>query len=367
MNIQSVAGLQKTIEMGVKKVREMLPIVNAAQRTLCPASELKVALQCGGSDAWSGITANPALGEACDLLVAQGGTGVLAETPEIYGAEHLLTERAIDRATGDRLIGLINWWEDYTARNRGSMDNNPSPGNKKGGLTTILEKSLGAAAKGGTTPLTGVYKYAEPVRAQGFTFMDSPGYDPASVTGQIAGGCNLVCFTTGRGSAFGSKPAPTIKLSTNTAMYERMVDDMDINCGDIITGSATIQSKGREIYELFLRVASGEASKSEAQGLGDYEFVPVANWGGDVMVKLLLAGTGLIGERHLNHILEHPDLTLAGIIDPVVENRTTPHAPGFATLDDVDVAADGIILATPDGYPRTPYHRGAGTGISCAG
>jgi altronate hydrolase len=274
MNIQSVAGLQKTIEMGVKKVREMLPIVNAAQRTLCPASELKVALQCGGSDAWSGITANPALGEACDLLVAQGGTGVLAETPEIYGAEHLLTERAIDRAIGDRLIGLINWWEDYTARNRGSMDNNPSPGNKKGGLTTILEKSLGAAAKGGTTPLTGVYKYAEPVRARGFTFMDSPGYDPASVTGQIAGGCNLVCFTTGRGSAFGSKPAPTIKLSTNTAMYERMVDDMDINCGDIITGSATIQSKGREIYELFLRVASGEASKSEAQGLGDYEFVP---------------------------------------------------------------------------------------------
>ena len=274
MNIQSVAGLQKTIEMGVKKVREMLPIVNAAQRTLCPASELKVALQCGGSDAWSGITANPALGEACDLLVAQGGTGVLAETPEIYGAEHLLTERAIDRATGDRLIGLINWWEDYTERNRGSMDNNPSPGNKKGGLTTILEKSLGAAAKGGTTPLTGVYKYAEPVRARGFTFMDSPGYDPASVTGQIAGGCNLVCFTTGRGSAFGSKPAPTIKLSTNTAMYERMVDDMDINCGDIITGGATIQSKGREIYDLFLRVASGEASKSEAQGLGDYEFVP---------------------------------------------------------------------------------------------
>lgn len=274
MNIQSVAGLQKTIEMGVKKVRDMLPIVNAAQRTSCPASELKVALQCGGSDAWSGITANPALGEACDLLVSQGGTGVLAETPEIYGAEHLLTERAIDRATGERLIGLITWWEDYTARNRGSMDNNPSPGNKKGGLTTILEKSLGAAAKGGTTPLTGVYKYAEPVRAQGFTFMDSPGYDPASVTGQIAGGCNLVCFTTGRGSAFGSKPAPTIKLSTNTAMYERMVDDMDLNCGDIITGGATIQSKGREIYELFLRVASGEASKSEAQGLGDYEFVP---------------------------------------------------------------------------------------------
>ncbi len=274
MNIQNVAGLQRTIDMGVAKVRAMLPLANQSTRVPCPASDLMVALQCGGSDAWSGITANPALGHACDLLVAQGGTGVLAETPEIYGAEHLLTRRANDDATGHRLIGLIRWWEDYTARNNGSMDNNPSPGNKKGGLTTILEKSLGAAAKGGTTPLTGVYKYAEPVRARGFTFMDSPGYDPASVTGQIAGGCNLVCFTTGRGSAFGSKPAPTIKVATNTEMYARMTDDMDVNAGDILTGGATVEEKGREIYELFLRVASGEASKSEAQGLGDYEFVP---------------------------------------------------------------------------------------------
>lgn len=274
MNIQSVAGLQRTIDLGIEKVRAMLPIANRARRVACPASALKVALQCGGSDAWSGITANPALGYACDLLAAQGGTGVLAETPEIYGAEHLLTRRAADRATGDKLIGMIKWWEDYTARNLGSMDNNPSPGNKKGGLTTILEKSLGAAAKGGTSPLNGVYKYAEIVTAPGFTFMDSPGYDPASVTGQIAGGCNLVCFTTGRGSAFGSKPAPTIKIATNTAMFNRMTDDMDINAGDILTGGATIESKGREIYQMFLRVASGEASKSEAQGLGDYEFVP---------------------------------------------------------------------------------------------
>ena len=274
MNIQNVAGLQRTIEMGVEKVRAMLPLANQATRTPCPASELMVALQCGGSDAWSGITANPALGYACDLLVAQGGTGVLAETPEIYGAEHLLTRRAVDAATGVRLIDLIRWWEDYTARNKGSMDNNPSPGNKKGGLTTILEKSLGAAAKGGTTPLTGVYRYAEPVRAKGFTFMDSPGYDPASVTGQIAGGCNLVCFTTGRGSAFGSKPAPTIKVATNSEMYGRMTEDMDVNAGDILIGTSTVEEKGREIYEMFLRVASGEASKSEAQGLGDYEFVP---------------------------------------------------------------------------------------------
>ncbi|MGR3512503.1 MAG: UxaA family hydrolase [Paracoccaceae bacterium] len=274
MNIQGVAGLQRTIEMGVEKVRAMLPIANEATRTPCPVSELMVALQCGGSDAWSGITANPSLGYACDLLAAQGGTGVLAETPEIYGAEHLLTRRAATQATGDKLIGLIKWWEDYTARNKGSMDNNPSPGNKKGGLTTILEKSLGAAAKGGTSPLNGVYKYAEPVTAKGFTFMDSPGYDPASVTGQIAGGCNLVCFTTGRGSAFGSKPAPTIKVATNSEMYARMTDDMDVNAGEILSGGVSVEEKGREIYELFLRVASGEMSKSEAQGLGDYEFVP---------------------------------------------------------------------------------------------
>ena len=273
MNIQDVAGLRRTVELGVEKVRAMLPIANEARREPCPASDLMVALQCGGSDAWSGVTANPALGYACDLLAAQGGTGVLAETPEIYGAEHLLTRRAVDRKTGEKLIGLIRWWEDYTARNRGSMDNNPSPGNKKGGLTTILEKSLGAQAKGGTTPLTGVYKYAEPVTAKGFTFMDSPGYDPASVTGQIASGCNLVTFTTGRGSAFGAKPAPSLKIATNSEMYGRMIEDMDVNAGRILEG-AGVEEVGREIYEMLLRVASGEMTKSEAQGLGDYEFVP---------------------------------------------------------------------------------------------
>lgn len=274
MNIQGVAGLRKTIEMGIEKVRAMLPIVNEARRAPCPASSLKVALQCGGSDAWSGITANPALGYACDLLAAQGGTGVLAETPEIYGAEHLLTRRAADRATGDKLVGLIRWWEDYTARNKGSMDNNPSPGNKKGGLSTILEKSLGAAAKGGTTPLTGVYKYAETVDKPGFAFMDSPGYDPASVTGQIASGCQLVAFTTGRGSAFGSKPSPCIKIATNSEMYARMTEDMDVDAGAMLSAGVSLEDKGREIYDLLLRVASGEASKSEAQGLGDFEFVP---------------------------------------------------------------------------------------------
>ena len=274
MNIQDSMGLAKTVQAGIAMVREMLPEVNKATRKPCPASELMVALQCGGSDALSGVTANPALGYACDLLVAQGGTGVLAETPEIYGAEHLLTRRAVDAATGRRLVELIDWWQDYTERNRGSMDNNPSPGNKKGGLTTILEKSLGAASKGGTSPLTGVYRYAEPVTARGFTFMDSPGYDPASVTGQIASGCNLVTFTTGRGSAFGSKPSPCIKIATNTEMYERLVSDMDINAGTMLTEGQSLEEKGREIYQMLLDVASGTPSKSEAQGLGDYEFVP---------------------------------------------------------------------------------------------
>lgn len=274
MNIQDVGGLRKTVDLGIARIEAMLPVVNAARREPCPASDLMVALQCGGSDAWSGITANPALGHACDLLVAQGGTGVLAETPEIYGAEHLLTARAANREVGEKLIGLIRWWEDYTARNRGSMDNNPSPGNKQGGLTTILEKSLGAAAKGGTTPLVGVYKYAEPVTARGFTFMDSPGYDPASVTGQIASGCNLVCFTTGRGSAFGAKPSPSMKVATNSEMFRRLEEDMDIDAGRILTGQASVEEVGREIYDMWLRIASGEKTKSEAQGLGDFEFVP---------------------------------------------------------------------------------------------
>ena len=274
MNIQSVAGLRKTVELGINKVRAMLPIANEATREPCPASELKVALQCGGSDAWSGVTANPALGHACDILAAQGGTGVLAETPEIYGAEHLLTDRSKDKATAERLMSLISWWENYTARNSGTMDNNPSPGNKAGGLTTILEKSLGAVAKGGTSPLNGVFKYAEPINQRGFTFMDSPGYDPASVTGQIASGCNLVCFTTGRGSAFGSKPAPTIKIATNTEMATRMHEDMDIDAGEILSKGTSVEDMGRAIYEQILQVASGQQTKSEAQGLGDYEFVP---------------------------------------------------------------------------------------------
>ena len=274
MNIQDVAGLRRTIDAGIQKVEAMLPLANEARRVPCPVSDLTVALQCGGSDAWSGVTANPALGHACDLLVAQGGTGVLAETPEIYGAEHLLVRRSVSRDVGERLIGIVEWWKDYTERNRGSMDNNPSPGNRKGGLTTILEKSLGAAAKGGTTPLTEVYRYADEVTEKGFVFMDSPGYDPASVTGQIAGGCNVVVFTTGRGSAFGSKPAPTIKVATNSGMYSRMSEDMDINAGDMLTGSSTLEKKGHEIYGQILRVASGDTSKSEMQGLGDYEFVP---------------------------------------------------------------------------------------------
>ncbi len=271
--IQESGGTKKTVAAGVEAIKTMLPVVNRAKRETLPASELVLALQCGGSDGYSGITANVALGAAVDMLVQHGGTAVLSETPEIYGAEHLLTRRARTREVGQKLVDIIGWWQDYCAKNNGSMDNNPSPGNKLGGLTTILEKSLGAAAKGGTTTLEAVYRYAEPVTAKGFVYMDTPGYDPVAATGQVAGGCNMLCFTTGRGSAYGCKPTPSIKLATNTDIYHRMIDDMDINCGDVLDG-VSIEAKGREIFEAVLRVASGEKSKSEQLGYGDAEFVP---------------------------------------------------------------------------------------------
>jgi len=274
MTMQGIGGTRKTVEAAQDIIREMLPEANAKSRQTLPASKLSVALQCGGSDAYSGITANPALGAATDFLVRQGGTGILAETPEIYGAEHLLTRRAVSQDVAEKLIERIRWWEAYCERNGGEMNNNPSPGNKAGGLTTILEKSLGATAKGGTTNLTGVYRYAEQVTAPGFAFMDSPGYDPASVTGQVASGANLVCFTTGRGSCFGFKPAPSIKLATNTDMYRRMDEDMDVNCGVVLDQGVSIDDLGQQIFELFLRVASGERTKSETLGFGNHEFTP---------------------------------------------------------------------------------------------
>jgi len=273
LTIQEVGGTRKTMEAGIAAVRDMLPVAAKVQRETIPASELMLALQCGGSDGYSGITANPALGAAVDLLVQHGGTAILSETPEIYGAEHLLIERATNPQAVERLKSIIAWWEDYTARNNMEMNNNPSPGNKAGGLTTILEKSLGAVAKSGTSPLEAVYGYAEPVTAHGLVFMDTPGYDPVSATGQVAGGANVLAFTTGRGSAYGCKPTPSIKLATNTPMYNQMIEDMDINCGDILDG-VSIEAKGREIFERVLRVASGEHSKSEELGYGDAEFVP---------------------------------------------------------------------------------------------
>ncbi len=273
MTIQDTGGTRKTIEQGMERIKSMLPIAARAQRETMRASELILALQCGGSDGYSGITANPALGAAVDELVRHGGTAILSETSEIYGAEHLLTRRAVSTEVGEKLIERIRWWEAYCEKHGGSMDNNPSPGNKAGGLTTILEKSLGAAAKGGTTPLTAVYEYAERVTEKGFVFMDTPGYDPVSATGQVAGGANVLAFTTGRGSAYGCKPTPSIKLATNTEMYKRMSEDMDINCGDVLDG-VSIEDKGREIFDLVLKVASGEQSKSEELGYGDNEFVP---------------------------------------------------------------------------------------------
>ncbi|MFC2248385.1 UxaA family hydrolase [Labrys portucalensis] len=273
MTIQDTGGTRKTIEQGMERIKAMLPLANQARRETIPASELILALQCGGSDGYSGISANPALGAAADMLVHHGGTAILSETPEIYGAEHLLTRRAASREVGEKLVERIKWWEEYTAKNNGSMDNNPSPGNKAGGLTTILEKSLGAAAKGGTTTLTAVYEYAEPVKEKGFVFMDTPGYDPVSATGQVAGGANVLCFTTGRGSAYGCKPTPSIKLATNSDIYRRMQDDMDINCGDVLEG-VSIEEKGKEIFDKILAVASGAKSKSEELGYGSNEFVP---------------------------------------------------------------------------------------------
>lgn len=272
--IQDNGGTTATVAAGVDLVREMVERANQEQRETRPASDLIVALECGGSDGYSGITANPALGFAVDTLVRHGGTAVLAETPEIFGAEHLLTRRAMTREVGDKLIARIDWWKAHTKANGAVMDNNPTPGNKKGGLTTILEKSLGAAAKGGTTALVDVYRYAEPVTAKGFVFMDSPGYDPASITGMVAGGANVTCFTTGRGSVYGGKPTPCIKLATNTPMYERMSDDMDINCGGIADGEKTMEQVGGEIFQMILNTASGYKPHSERHGIGGLEFCP---------------------------------------------------------------------------------------------
>ena len=273
-SIQDTGGTAKTVAKGIALIKEMLPQANAVKREPCSAAHITIGLQCGGSDGYSGISANPALGAAVDLLVAHGGSAILSETPEIYGAEHLLTRRAVKREVGEKLIARIKWWEHYTQINDGEMNNNPSPGNKAGGLTTILEKSLGAVAKGGTSNLQAVYEYAEPVTAHGFVYMDTPGYDPVSATGQVAGGANLICFTTGRGSAYGCAPSPSLKLSTNSALWRKQEDDMDINCGEIIDGNSTVAEMGQRIFEMVLATASGTRSKSESHGYGQNEFVP---------------------------------------------------------------------------------------------
>ncbi|HXQ41481.1 MAG TPA: altronate dehydratase family protein [Candidatus Udaeobacter sp.] len=272
--IQDAGGTRRTVEAGIARIRELLPIANRVKRETLPARHLILGLQCGGSDGFSAITANPALGVASDLLVRNGGTAILSETPEIYGAEHMLLSRAASEEVGRKLLDLLRWWEDYAAKNGESLDNNPSPGNKAGGLTTILEKSLGAAAKGGRSDLMDVYGYGEAVTKSGFVFMDTPGNDPVSVTGQVAGGANMICFTTGRGSCFGCKPAPSLKLATNTPMYNRMAEDMDVNCGTILDGSTTVEEMGEQIFRLILETASGRRSKSELLGYGEDEFAP---------------------------------------------------------------------------------------------
>ncbi|NTW40060.1 MAG: altronate dehydratase [Cellulomonadaceae bacterium] len=274
MTIQDEGGIRATVASGVEAIARMLPLLDARRREPVPVSELVLGLNCGGSDGYSGITANPALGYASDLLVAAGGTSVLGETPEIYGAEHLLTRRAVTEDVARALLERIEWWKGYAQDGGGSLDNNPSPGNKAGGLTTILEKSLGAVAKAGHADLAAVYRYAEPITVRGMGFMDTPGYDPVSVTGLVAGGATVVCFTTGRGSVLGSRPSPTIKLATNTEMFSRMSEDMDLNCGRIVDGDATVAQVGQEIFERIIAVASGQRTASEELGLGQDEFVP---------------------------------------------------------------------------------------------
>lgn len=274
MTIQDLGGTRKTVGEGEERVREMAAKLQGLQRRPAPASALVLGMECGGSDGYSGITANPALGAAADLLVRHGGTAVFGETPEIYGAEQLLTRRAVSPEVGDKLIARIHWWEQHVERDGSSIDNNPSPGNKAGGLTTILEKSLGAVAKGGSTNLVDVVEYAEPITAKGLVFMDTPGYDPVNATGLVAGGANVMCFTTGRGSVFGCKPTPSLKLATNSEVYRHMTEDMDVNCGLIADGERTVGEMGREIFEVVLATASGKATKSEELGFGDEEFAP---------------------------------------------------------------------------------------------
>ncbi|MCV9967343.1 altronate dehydratase family protein [Pararhizobium sp. BT-229] len=273
-NIQDAGGSRRAVARALGVLEEIAQEIGTARRIPIPVSEIIVGLQCGGSDGLSGITANPALGAAVDILAGAGGTAILSETSEIYGAEHLLRSRAVNEDVAQKLDGLISWWESYVEMHGASLDNNPSPGNKRGGLTTILEKSLGAVAKGGRSPLTAVYHYAERVTEHGLVFMDTPGYDPVSATGQVAGGANVITFTTGRGSCFGSRPCPSIKLTSNTALYQAMEEDMDIDCGTIATGDATIAGMGREIFELIIDTASGKKTKSELFGYGDNEFVP---------------------------------------------------------------------------------------------
>jgi altronate hydrolase len=273
LSIQECGGIGKTVEAGVKAVAELLPRVSEARRVQLSAKHIILGTNCGGSDGNSGVTANPALGVASDLIVQQGGTSILGETPEIYGAEHILTRRAVSREVGEKLVERIKWWEWYTSMFGTEINNNPSPGNKEGGLTTIYEKSLGAIAKAGSTAMVDVYRYAEPVTAKGFVVMDTPGYDPVSMTGIVAGGANVCVFTTGRGSVFGCKPTPSIKVATNSPLYEHMNGDMDIDAGKILDG-VPVEEVGREIFEKILAVASGEKTKSEINGVGEEEFAP---------------------------------------------------------------------------------------------
>jgi altronate hydrolase len=273
IGIQEVGGTQKAIETGLEEVQKMLPIVNQAKREEFSASELVLGVKCGGSDGFSGISANPSLGFASDLLVRNGGTVLITEVPEFCGAEHILANRSKDVETGRKVYEMVDWYKDYAGKFGAVLNENPSPGNVKGGLLNITIKSLGAIAKAGTTRVEGVLGYAETVKNKGLNLMQGPGYDQESTPGLVAAGATVVVFTTGRGTTIGNAIAPVIKLSSNNEIFERMNNDIDISAGNVIEGTESIEQVGERLFEHICKVASGEIpAKAEILKHREFQF-----------------------------------------------------------------------------------------------
>jgi altronate hydrolase len=273
IGIQEVGGTQAAIERGLREVELMLPEVNRAVREEVSVSELVMGVKCGGSDGFSGISANPSLGRAADTLVRSGGTVLITEVPEFCGAEHIIARRAKDAATGRDVYRVIDWYKDYASKFGAVLNQNPSPGNVAGGLLNITIKSLGAMSKAGTTRVEGVVDYAETPKARGLHLMQGPGYDQESTPGLVAAGATVVVFTTGRGTTIGNAIAPVVKLASNSAVFERMSRDIDLSAGGVIDGTETIDEVGARVFEHVRRVASGEVpAKAEEHKHREFQF-----------------------------------------------------------------------------------------------